>query len=245
MMNCIIVEDQATSRKTLRNFLGMLCPQVEIVAEADTLAGAKEIIAEKNPDLVFLDIEMEGQTTFNLLSEIEIIDFLIIFVTGHSDYSLQAIKKNAIDYLLKPVNPDELIEAVNKAEKQFELKKINQQQEEQKQYNRPVRVALASANETCFTEIDDIVYCKADNTYTTFSIINTQKKFVVSKPLRYYDELFASHGFFRCHKSFLINLSHVSRFSQAEGLIIEMKNGESVQLARSRKEEFFNKMNSL
>ncbi len=243
-MNCIIVEDQVTSRKTLRNFLGMLCPQVEIIAEVDNLTDAKKILMQQNPDLVFLDVEMDGRTTFNMLSELEIIDFLIIFVTGHSDYSLQAIKKNAIDYLLKPVDPDELIEAVQKAERQLELKKINQNQEK-KQNPKPARVALTSANEICFTEIADIVYCKADNTYTEFSIIDNPKKFVVSKPLRYYDEIFTEHGFFRCHKSYLINLAHVSRFSQSEGLQIEMKNGEMVQLARSRKEDFFNKMNSI
>ncbi len=243
-MNCIIIEDQATSRKTLRNFLGMLCPQVEIIAEADNLEDAKKLLIEQTPDLVFLDVEMDEQTTFNLLSELEIIDFLVIFVTGHSDYSLQAIKNNAIDYLLKPVDPDELVAAIKKAEKQLEFKRLNKNRDNKNNRN-PVKVALTSANEICFTEISDVVCCKADNTYTIFSILDNPKKFIVSKPLRYYDELFSDHGFFRCHKSYLINLAHVSRFSQSEGLIIEMKNGETVQLARTRKEEFFNKMNSL
>ncbi len=242
-MNCIIIDDQADSRKTLRNFLTLFCPQINIMAEANGVESAKRTIEQNNPSLIFLDVEMEDGTAFDLLNQLESIDFMIIFVTAHDMYSLKAIKLSAIDYLLKPVNPDELIVAVEKAEKNLRLHTIEEQVAllTRKKITAQSKIALPTANGVHFIKIHDIVRCEADNTYTIFSLINSKQKIVVSKPIKEYDELFCEYNFFRVHKSHLINLDHVIELKQGE--ILTLANSETVPVARTRKESFLKAIN--
>ena len=236
-MNCIIVDDEADGRKALRNFLTFFCPQVNIVAEADGVESAKRNIQQYAPNLVFLDVEMEDGNAFDLLNQFKSVNFMIIFVTAHDVYSLKAIKLSAIDYLLKPVNPEELITAVKKAENNLRLQTIDEQVAllTRKKITTQSKIALPTANGVHFIKIHDIIRCEADNTYTVFSLINS-KKIIVSKPIKEYDELFCEYNFLRVHKSHLINLDHVIELKQGE--ILSLTNNETVPLARTRKESF-------
>lgn len=239
IIRTILVDDEQNNRDNLRELLQKYCPKIQIVSACASAQEAMKAIETHQPELVFLDIEMPRENGFNLLEKLPNIDFEVIFVTAYDHYGIKAIKFSALDYLLKPIDISELIQAVNKAEE-----KINQQQENQRMlhllHNNRLpdenkTLALSLADKIEFVEINTITRCEAENNYTTFYLNNGQK-LIVSKTLKEYDELLSSFHFLRVHQSHLINLDYVKSFIKNDGGYIRMKDGSNVSISRQRRD---------
>jgi two-component system LytT family response regulator len=205
-------------------------------------------IKQTTPDLVFLDIAMPGKDGFTLLEEIGDIRFRVIFVTAHDEYSLRAFKFSAIDYLLKPVNEEDLVTAVKKAEQTIFHEQTLREGIEALMYNlkpqtnnQAQRLCLVTLTGFFVVSLADIVYCEAEGPYTNFYLLG-DKKICVSRPLADYEGLLTDVDFLRVHKSFLINLHHVREYRRGEGGEVILSNGVGIDVSRRKKETFLEKI---
>jgi two-component system, LytTR family, response regulator len=248
MLRTLIIDDELHVRETLRYLLAKCCPLVQLVGEAGSVEeGAKEI-REKVPDLVLLDIKMDDGTGFELLERFGYIGFKIIFVTAWEKYAIEAFRFSAIDYLLKPVNPEKLAEAVKRAGQQvqsaFNLQ-LNTLQENMKvREGKNRKLVLKTSNKIYLLEVKDLIYCESDCNYTVFTTLD-EEKITVSKLLKDYDELLSDSGFFRVHRSSLINLKHIKRFEKQDGGFVVMSNGDKIPASsrgRERLMELFEEL---
>lgn len=234
MERALIIEDEINVRKGLISLLEDHCPTLEIVGEAATVAAAIELINQTNPDLVFLDIQLPDGSGFDVLKSISQTRTKVIFVTAFSEYALKAIKYSAIDYILKPVIPEELIEAVEKA---TELIEHDQQFFElnmkmaSSQNSRPSKLVIKTKTEVFYFEIEDIVYCQSDVNYTLFNFKN-HKPVIVAKTLKYYEDILKEHNFGRIHQSYLVNRKFALGIRNEQLLL---STGESLSISRKRK----------
>jgi two-component system LytT family response regulator len=197
-------------------------------------------IKSYNPDLVLLDIKMEDGTGFDLLKKLEPVDFKVIFITAYDQYAIKAFKFSALDYLLKPVDADDLVNAVNKAEK-LVMDELNTQldtlAENMQTDDRSKRkIILRTFDNIHLVNINDIIYCEAEHNYTTFYIKNG-KEITVSNTLKEYEEMLGDHGFFRSHRSYLINMFRIERFEKAEGGFIVLNNDNKLPVSSRRREQ--------
>jgi len=235
-MKAFIVDDELPIRQTVRIFLERWFPWIEVVGEAAGLNEAVEKINELKPDLLFLDIEIRGGTGFHVLQKVEWKAFKLIFITAFNEFALQAIKMGAMDYLLKPLNEMEFKIGVERAISTFNFKdeeKVNQQLTTSS-VKISKKLVLRTSTDIHIVEIQDIIHCVADNTYTTFHFINGDK-LLVSKGLSEYDELLEQHGFFRVHQSHLVNLAFVKRIEKSEGGHLHLIDGSSIPVSIRRK----------
>lgn len=240
MLKTIIIDDEPASRNLLEKMLQDYCPGVIVEATAENVAEGIAAIEKYKPDLVFLDIEMPDKTGFDLLASMDPIDFEVIIITGYEKYAIKAFKTVALDYLLKPIDVVELETAVKRvAEKRNKV-------QENKNFNVFVQnwkangheqIALASNDGFLFVKIKDIVYCKGDGSYTYF-YLKGGERITVSKNLGEFDELLGDKGFFRVHKSFLINLNEMKKYIRGEGGYVVMNNGDTVDVSKRKKEAF-------
>jgi two-component system LytT family response regulator len=239
IITAVLIDDEKNNLDNLQMLLNRHCPEVQVVAMALDATEGRRIILEHQPGLVLLDIEMPGKNGFDLLRSLPQYDFEVIFVTAYDQYGIQAVKFAAIDYLLKPVNPDELQTAINKVITKNQSKKQNlhvenlirifqQQKEEQ-------RIALPTQKETRFIATGDIVRCESSNNYTTFILANAEK-ILVSKPIYEYDELLGSYGFIRCHQSHLVNKKYIKSLIKEDGGYLLLDNGEQIPVSRNKKD---------
>ncbi|MGB0177742.1 MAG: LytR/AlgR family response regulator transcription factor, partial [Owenweeksia sp.] len=241
-LRAVIVEDEHASRETLASYLARYCPQVELCGMADSVKPALELIHKQRPDLVFLDIEMPFGNGFDLLEQVGNIDFDTIFITAFSEYALKAIQVSAAHYLLKPVDIEELVSAVQKVaqsrerEQQFLHTRIlvENVQLENKQLHK---VVLPTMDGFEVIRIKDIIRCEAADNFTEFHLQEGGKK-LICRSLKHYEELFADFDFIRVHKSHLINRHYVSRYRKGKGGTVEMSNGDQVEVSATRKQEF-------
>ena len=241
MLRAVIIDDIDAIRSKNIALIKEHCPNVAIMAEAVDVKSGVETIRKFLPDLVFLDVEMSDGTGFDLLQQLKPINFKVIFVTGFQDFAIKAFRFSAIDYLLKPIDPADLIEAVKKAEES-----INKEALELKfgtlftNIERPknLQKLVLKTNEKLYSvNVQDIVNCESDKNYTTFYFINAPK-LVVSTTLKDYETLLSPFGFFRAHQSHLINMLYFDHFIKADGGTIVMKNKTMIPLATRKKEEF-------
>ncbi|MEJ5994550.1 LytTR family DNA-binding domain-containing protein [Pedobacter sp. Du54] len=239
-MRAIIVDDEVANVQILAILLAKYCPQVKIVATAIHLNEAISIIGLHKPDLLFLDIQMGKMSGFDLLNQLHDKSFEVVFVTAYDNYGIQAVKFAALDYLLKPVNPDELIAAVTKAE----VRVLNKIQNEQlnfllQQIKSPEKsiqkIALPQHNEIRYISINSIMRCEADNTYTYF-YLNNGDKILISKPLKEYADLLKPQGFLRSHQSHLVNPSFVKSWLKEDGGVLLMNNGDKIPVSKANRE---------
>lgn len=247
MIKAIIIDDMESIRERNADLIRQYCPEVAILAEADSVKSGVEAIRKFLPDLVFLDVEMDDGTGFDLLKQFQPIAFKVIFVTGYQEFAITAFRFSAIDFLLKPVDPDDLVEAVRKAsesigkdllELKFQTLFSNMRQPQHSQ-----KIILRTADRVYPVAVPDIVYCEAEKNYTTFHIANGQKC-VVSTTLKDYDIMLTPMGFFRAHQSHLVNLDHFDYYNKKDALIV-MKNGAQIPLATRKKEEFLTLINTI
>ena len=242
MIRSVIIDDEEKGRNTLRNFLTKYCNNISVVAEGDCVKSGLEKISSYNPDLVFLDIQMPDGTGFNLLEQIKEINFKVIFVTAYDQYALKAFKFSAIDYLLKPIDPEKLIEAVNRLSDFEDIKSINNKLEVLVgNKNRFEKIALPTVNGVHLVKIKDIIRCESDSNYTTI-FLASGKKILVTKTLKEYDEMLTPMHFYRVHQSHLINLAFVEKYHKGEGGFVIMEDGSEIEVARRRKEGFLSEL---
>ncbi len=240
-MKAIIVDDELHCREVLRIMLEMHCPRVEILCECEDGLQALEAIKKQKPDIVFMDIEMPGMNAFDTLQQVSEIDFQVIFTTAYDQYAIKAIKFSALDYLLKPIDADELIAAVDKAS--HELLPVQQVQLEQLKQSLlnphdDFKLMIASIEGPYFVPTDDILYAEGQSNYTHFHLTRN-RKIIASKTLLEYDNLLVDHGFMRVHKSYLVNLNYVERYLNKSGTLV-MKGGMEVDVSRRKKDTLIN-----
>ncbi len=241
MIKAVIVDDEKKSVQTMSLMLNEYCTDVEVVGFAHSaIEGAKEVICKK-PDLLFLDVEMTGGSGFDLLESLPERNFKVIFVTAHDHYALKAIKFHAIDYILKPIDVEELKSAVANFKSQIsDILKVPSDIErllEHMKVQRVKKVVLPTANGVEYISIDDILYLAADRSYTIIYLKNN-KNILVSKGLNEVEEQFPSEDFFRIHKSHSVNLAFVKKHLKIDGGIVELTDGTKLYIARSKKDEF-------
>ena len=246
-MRAILVDDEPDGIRTLKKMLELNCPEVKIEATCSNAMAAKQMLEEIQPDVVFLDVRMPGKSGLDMLSELSTMNFEVIFVTAHNEYLLQALQFSAVDYLMKPVDEDRLVEAVQRVEKRLTLKKTAVQAEtllhniNKTGFPLEMRLCLPTQKGFTIVKLEEIIYCEAQRSYTLFRFANN-KSTMVSKPLFDYDRLLSDTVFFRVHKSFLINLMHVKEYARGEGGTVIMSNGMEIEVSRRKKEQFLDKV---
>ncbi|MBA3679836.1 MAG: response regulator transcription factor [Bacteroidetes bacterium] len=248
MLRAIIVDDIDSIRTKNIALIKENCPNVAIIAEANSVESGVEAIKKYLPDLVFLDVEMPDGNGFDLLQHLKPITFKVIFITGFQDFATKAFRFSAIDYLLKPIDPIDLIQAVKKAEQvldkevlELKFKALFANIESPKNLQKLV---LKTAEKVYSVNVQDIVNCISEKNYTTFNFINAPS-LVVSNTLKEYETLLTPFGFFRTHQSHLINMQYFDHFIKADGGSIVMKNKSTIPLAVRKKEEFLALLNNL
>jgi two-component system, LytTR family, response regulator len=240
-MKSIILDDEPYCVELLAHLLTKHCPEVEIVAQfTDSLQALEYLNTHPAPDLLFLDVEMPRLNAFDLLNRLFPFNFKVIFTTAYDKYAVRAIKFSALDYLLKPIDIAELKLSVQKATQQSTM--TTHQLETFQQHLKtnetaPKRIALSTMEGLDFVEIANITHCDASGSYTEIFFTNGTKC-VVSKTLREVEELLLPCGFFRIHHSYLVNLTRIQRYLRGSGGEIQMQNGQTLPLSRSKKEEF-------
>jgi len=239
MLRVLIIDDESPVRATLRGLLDKTCPQVKIVGEANSVKSGCLAIREKSPDLILLDIKMDDGTGFDLLKRFENINFKIIFITAYQEFAIRAFEFSAVDYILKPVNPERLSEAVKKAEiihqKTFNTQLGALRENIENPDKRNKKIVLKNQESIFLFNVDDIVRCESDGSYTLFETTGNQK-ILVSKLLKDYDALLSDSGFMRIHRSHLINLKHIKRFDRQDGGNVVMSNDAYIPVSASGRE---------
>ena len=242
MLSAIIVDDEQNSRNSLRQKLLNHCSDVQIVAECENGEEGIAAIERLQPDMVFLDVEMPRMNGFNMLQQLTYKNFGLIFITAYDHYAISAIKFSALDYLVKPVEVEELKIAVEKAAiakaqtttpSQLQALLTNLLNKETK----PKRLALPSMEGLQFVDTDDIIYLEALSNYTHFHLTGN-KKIIVAKTLKDFEEMLPSGGFIRIHHSYIINIYCVEKYIKGDGGQVIMKNGVTLDVSRRKKEEF-------
>jgi two-component system, LytTR family, response regulator len=248
MIRTVLIDDETRLLSSLQTMLKKNCPQLDVVAVCRSADEALIKIKETDPELVFLDIAMPGKDGFALLEEIGDIHFRIIFVSAHDEYSLRAFKFSAVDYLLKPVDEDELVQAVKKAEQTIFQEHTLRKSVEALMHNLKPRtntqekkLCLATLTGFHVVNLADIVYCEAEGPYTNFYLLN-DKKICVSRPLVDYELLLGNDDFLRVHKSFLINLHHTREYRRGEGGVVILSNNVEIYVSRRKKDTFLEKI---
>ncbi len=239
MLRTLIIDDERHIRETMNHLVQKYCPQLKLVGEAESVTTGIRAIRDKIPDLVLLDIKMDDGTGFDILKHFDSIDFKIIFITAYEKYAIQAFGFSAIDYILKPVNPEKLAEAVSRADQMTQNAfntQLNTLKNNLKSPDSTKRKIILKTMENIYLlNVQDIIHCTSDGNYTIFETVNDEK-IVISKTLKEYDDLLAESGFFRVHRSHLINLKHIKRFSKQDGGYIVMSNGDKVNVSSRGRE---------
>lgn len=225
----IIVEDEKEGMENILLKLKKSCPDIEVVEKCYTGAAAIKAIEKHNPDLLFLDVRLGNMTGFDVLNKLPHIHFEVIFTTAFDQYAINAIKVNAIDYLLKPIKPKELEVAVDKTKKKLDdLGSIS-------------KISVPISNGFKFIDIDDIRYCLADDNYTNI-IIDSGKKIIVTKTLKHISQKLPANKFLRISRSAFINLDYVDSFQRSSGGLVIMKNGGELSVSKDSRNELLSRM---
>ena len=244
MINAIIIDDESNSIKSLAHDLATYCPQVSLIKKCKSAKEGLKAIRHLKPDLVFLDINMPWMSGLELLEVVGDLDFDVIFVTAYDQYAVQAFRLSAIDYLLKPIDYRNLITAVKKVEEKrnrITVEKLGHLKENINPTSRLRRMGVPTKSGIDFVLIRDILYCEADSNYTYIHLAGNRRIYS-AKVLRDFDLLLSSYDFCRIHQSFLINLNHLKRYYRGDGGYVEMVNGASLSVSRSRKDDLLGRI---
>ncbi|MFA6590265.1 MAG: LytTR family DNA-binding domain-containing protein [Bacteroidales bacterium] len=239
-LRTLIIDDEAPARELLAGILENYCHRTELIGFADGVQNGLKAIKSLKPDLVLLDINLEDGNAFDLLREFNEIPFALIFVTAYENYALNAFRFSAVDYIMKPVNIDDLVKAVQKAADKLEqaslglklknfFDNLNSKPEDKK-------IVLKTQESIHIVKLSDIIRCEADHNYCTFYFVNG-KKIVVSRNLGEFEEMLNGLFFFRTHQSHLININHILSFEKNEGGYLKMADNSSVPVSKRKKEE--------
>lgn len=242
MITCIIIDDEAKCVHTLEVLIKRHCPELQVLATCDNPELGIEAIRQHAPQVVFLDIEMPRMNGFDLLDKVGKIDFHVVFTTAYSQFAIKAFQYSALNYLLKPIDPDDLKETVQRIQ---QLRRPPQQEQIDillETLRRPEpkvqRIALSTHDGLLFVHTADIMYCQSENNYTWVHLIKGGKH-LLAKTLKEFEETLPATDFFRIHNSFLVNLNEIQRFVREDGGYVIMNNGTQITIARARREQFF------
>ncbi len=248
-LNIILVDDEKRVRNSLKSVLEIYYPAATVIGEAEDILEAKELILRLNPDVVLLDIKMPGGTGFDLLKQLMPFSFKVIFITAFDQFAIQAFKYSAIDYLLKPIIPDDLVAALDKSAEILnvtdETLKFDNLLDNFSQLTRDLKkIVLNTQDKIHIVGITEIVRCESDANYTTFTLLN-KKPVVMSKPLKEYDEMLTPFGFFRSHHSHLVNLSMIDRIDKKDGGVLIMKDNSEAMVSSRKYAELVSAIGNL
>ncbi|MFI5149472.1 MAG: LytR/AlgR family response regulator transcription factor [Bacteroidia bacterium] len=249
MISAVIIEDEKKSRELLESLVTKHCPDVQLLGSADSVESAVELIRKTKPRLIFLDIEMPDGSGFDLLKALGDLTFEVIFTTASDRYAINAIKYSALDYLLKPIDSEELKAAVQKImEKDKNLSPVENLkfllQNFRKGDEQYSRITLPTGNAYEIVNIKDIIRCEADGNYTSF-FLNDKRKMVVTMGLKHYEDLLPQNDFFRIHNHHLVNVNHVSRVLKEDGGYAIMSDGSKIEISRRKKDSFLERIHNL
>ena len=240
MHTAIIIDDELKGRIALKQKLLDYCPEIKLIGEADSGKQGIPLIEQLQPDIVFLDIEMPGMDGFEMLKEIAAKKFHIIFTTAYDHYAIKAIRFAAFDYLLKPVDIEELklaVERIVNSQPQNQIKKLEVLEQNLFAAASLNKIAIPTLDGLLFFNISDITYLEAHSNYTEIHFA-TNQKLTASRTLKEFEELLPADKFFRPHHSYIINLQYIKRYIRGDGGQIELQNGTTVSVSRKKKEEF-------
>ena len=237
-ISALVVDDEKNGRENLSGMIKNYCPQVKIVADANSVAQAIVEIQDHQPQLIFLDIEMPGGNGFQLLDHFKDFPFEVIFVTAYDNYAIKAIRFSASDYILKPINLNDLIIAVEKVSQR--IRHQNENERIRQLYLNTLhptdpKIGLATGDRVEFVEVKSIIRCQGECNYTNLYFTD-KKPLLVAKSLIEFEELLGEYNFIRVHKTHLINLNHVASFNRNDVGILTMSNGDKVSISRRRKD---------
>ncbi len=248
MIKIVIIEDEINLRETNRLLLENNFPHIKIVGEAGSVNESIRIIKQEQPDIVLLDIELKDGNSFQILQACSPLTFCPIFITAYNHYAIKAIKFSAIDYLLKPVNEFEFCNAINEAIKHINQEEISLQntvlEEQLAPQTKNKRIILKTADAIYLTPIKDIIFCKSDNSYTTFYIHN-KKEIIVSKSIKEFAEILEEHHFLRPHQSYLVNTHYIDRIDKSFGGSIVLNNGAEIPISKRMKASILDAIDEL
>ena len=243
MLQAIIIDDEQNSRVALKGKLDLFCPEIEIIGEAEDVTGALNLCETKRPDLLFLDVNLAGEDGFEILEKLKDTGHRmpeIVFITAHDEHAIRAIKFSAADYLLKPIDPEELVKAVRKVEAKKDIDpapKLNTLIENIRQASdSPKKIVIPSSDGLHVVKIADITRCESSSNYTQF-FLTTGKTMLASKTLKEFDAMLTPYNFERIHKSHLINMNYVKKYVQSDGGYVIMEDGSRIPVANRKKEQ--------
>jgi len=245
-LKTIVVDDEQDAVDFITSIIGEYCPSLEVIAKANNVIQGVAAIKDNKPDLVFLDVEMPNGTGFDLLAQFPEKDFDVVFITAFNHYAIKAIKFSAVDYILKPININEFIEAVERVVKKRKERNTQSNDNlkilmENLKSSLPSRLAIPTSDGMEYINPRDIIRIEADRSYSWF-YLNGGRKMLVSKHLKEFQELLSDRYFFRSHNSHLINLKYVKKYIRKEGGYIEMTDGAVISVSRNRKDLFLAQM---
>ena len=242
MIRCVIIDDEKNCLEMMEWLLKTYAPQVVIEAMCNSAELGIEAIKKFRPDAVFLDIEMPRMNGFDMLEQFDKLFFDVVFTTAYDKFAIKAFRYSALNYLLKPVDPDDLKETIRRLEEKHSVPSREQLEllfENIRVPSKPTipRIALTTNDGLLFVNTNDIVYCEAESNYTNVVLVGG-KKIMISKVLKEIDEALAGPDFYRIHNSFLINLNHIKKFVRGDGGYVIMDDGANISISRTRRQEF-------
>lgn len=247
MHSALIIDDIIKAREFLKRDLNSFCPEIEVIGEAEGVVTGLKAIKLLKPQIVFLDINMKDGSGFDILELLDSIEFKIIFTTASDAHAIRAFKFSAIDYLLKPIDVDELVKAVKKAvlvSPSEELEQVKLLRQQVKQEEKHEKLALHTAEKIHICELKDILRCEANVNYTNFHFIDG-RKILVTKTLKFYDQLLTNSGFCRTHQSHLVNLIHIKEFIKSDGGYLLMDDESNIPVSARKRAEVLKVISNL
>lgn len=241
-LTAIIIDDEKHARQGLAALLDLYCPQVLVLGDADHVDQGISLIREHKPDVVFLDIQIGEENGFQLLDKLPIINFQLIFTTAYSEFAIKAFRYHAIDYLLKPIEPQQLMAAIDKSTQALDSRTLQDQitaLQRYLQFGQQEKMIVPTMDGYHFIKIPSIVHIEGSGNYSTFYLDNGES-LMASKHLKFYEEILPVDMFFRVHQSHLVNIRYIKKISTAEGLQVELEEGSLLPLARRRKDDLMN-----
>ena len=244
-MKALIIDDEIKSAENLKILLTDFCEDVTVTSICQNIKDSVVAIKNDSPDLVFLDINLQRETGFDLFQHFDKVPFEVVFTTAYSEFAIKAFRYSALDYLLKPIDIKDLQDAVKKAAQRITGNLNNQLMHLFKDLKSPthefLKLALPTLEGLIFIKVDEVIYCEASSNYTTF-FLTGGRKYVVSKTLKEYDDLLSERDFFRIHNSYLVNIRAIKKYVKGDGGYVILENDISLDVSKRKKEAFLQKM---
>lgn len=246
-MTTLIVDNEKAVRDGLKILIESVCPDITAIHEAHDVATARHLIKKENPDLIFLDVELDHETGFDLAEAFKDPQFSLVFITAHNKYAVEAFRFSAIDFLLKPIDPEELQRAIQRAQQNKQKNELVGQLNILKEsFKNPThgdrKIVLKDQDSIYFVKVNDILFLEADGPYTRFFTKESAHPILISRNLREYEIMLEDQGFIRAHHSYLVNSNHVVKFDKTDGGSLVLTNNSRVRISQRKKEFVLQKL---